>query len=241
MDRFTREFIKMMQRNNSHKGAIVVLVLILLILATPVVFILGGGLDKIREFREDKGGVDVDSDKIVQEIDEGVDSIIGTEAEAELTGRDTRIEELIAIGELQTLEYRYNAICRACVNDEPVYYIAYEATVQLGINIEDISIDYGSEDNKVITVILPEVEILNYTVDAGSMDYIFVDEFYNQADAAIHAQSLCEDDLCNKVENDVNMYARARDNTEAEITALTEPLVEQFYPDYQLVVVWKTE
>ena len=240
MDRFTREFIKMMQRNNSHKGAIVVLVLILLILATPVVFILGGGLDKIKEFREDKSSLDVDSEKIVSKIDEGVDSIVGTEAEAELTGRETRIEDLIAIGELQTLEYRYNAICRACVNDEPVYYIAYEATVQLGINFEDVTVDYGSEDDKVITVMLPEVEILSSTVDAGSLDYIFVDEYYNEADAAIHAQSLCEEDLYNKVQNDENMYASARENTEAEITALTEPLVEQFYPDYQLVVVWKS-
>ena len=87
---------------------------------------------------------------------------------------------------------------------------------------------------------LPEVEILSSTVDAGSLDYIFVDEYYNEADAAIHAQSLCEEDLYNKVQNDENMYASARENTEAEITALTEPLVEQFYPDYQLVVVWKS-
>ena len=35
------------------------------------------------------------------------------------------------------------------------------------------------------------------------------------------------------------MFQFAKDNTEAEIRALTEPLIKQLYPDYSLKIIWK--
>ena len=239
MDRYSKEFLKMMRKDSQMTKTIIILVLILLILFMPVLFIILGGPQKIAQMRKTEKPVSENVEKIATGLSIGAEEAVGTTAEAELLGSDTRIDDMIAISELQTLEYRYNAICR--IDDSsgsPVYYIAYEATVQLGIEIDDITIDYGSEDDKVITVVLPEVQILSTNVDAGSMDYIFVDEAYNDVSASVQAQSFCEEHLISRVREDENMFASARENTEAEIEALTQPLVDQFYPDYQLVVVW---
>jgi hypothetical protein len=136
------------------------------------------------------------------------------------------------------MEYSYDAICRVEDNGTTVYYIAYESTVSLGIDTSDITFAYGDDNNKIITIVLPPVQILDTNVDAGSMDYIFIDPAYNNSAASVTAQQFCEADVAIKISEDETMFASAMDNTEAEIRALTEPLVEQIYPDYELVIVW---
>lgn len=231
-----------MRKDGQMTKTIVILALILLILFMPILFILLGGPQKISNMRRTKDPVSEGVDVFASQLSLKAEEAVGTTAVAEVVGQDTRIEDIIGISELQTLEYRYNAICT--MNNtlgEPVYYVAYEGTVQLGIDINDISIDYGDDTNRVITVVLPEVQILSTNVDAGSLDYIFVDPLYDGVGASVRAQTDCEEHLLASVQGDEKVYASARENTEAEIEALTEPLVEQFYPDYQLVIVWGAE
>ena len=167
MDRYSREFLKMMRKDGQMTKTIVILVLILLILFMPVLFILLGGPQKISSMRRSKAPVSEGVDEIASQISLKAEEAVGTTAVADVVGQETRIEDIIAISELQTLEYRYNAICKMNnASGDPVYYVAYEATVQLGIDINDITIDYGDEDNKVITIVLPEVQILSTNVDA---------------------------------------------------------------------------
>lgn len=238
MDRFAKEYFKSMKRNQDRNKTIAILALVLLIMFMPVLFLLLNGPAKIAEMRTPKNPVDIDSESLVHELDQGVSDVIGTEAEPSLVGSDTTIEDIVRISELQTLEYSYDAICRVEDNGETVYYIAYESTVYLGIDTSRIGFAYGDDDNKVITIILPPVEVLDTNVDAGSFDYIFIDPRYDNSAASVTAQQFCEEDVADKISEDETMYASARDNTEAEIRALTEPMVEQFYPDYELVIVW---
>ena len=161
---------------------------------------------------------------------------------AQVIENKTTIDDIIGISELRTLDYEYQAICRVYSDVDhvsPVYYIAYEATVNLGINTENIEIDYGDESDKTITVVLPPVGIMDYSVDAGTLEYLFVDQSYNNTQTSVEAQSRCENDLVSRVREDAKMFELAKDNTEAEIRALTEPLVRQFYPDYELEIIWK--
>ena len=125
---------------------------------------------------------------------------------------------------------------------EVKYYISYEGTVTLGINTSEIRFDYGDESNKVITVVLPNVQILSQpTVNTETLDYIFIDEKCNRIEYLSNDRSYCEADLAEKIANDSIMMELAEENTMAEVRALTEPLVEQFYPDYTIEFVWEQE
>lgn len=237
MDRFAKEYLKALRKEQNQNKMIAILVLTLLILFMPVLFLLLGGPKKISEMNDSKSH-GISGESIASEFNRGVSDIVGTEGTVAVEEQDTRVEDVVRISELQTMEYNYDAICRVQDGGETVYYIAYESTVSLGIDTSQIRFDYGDERNQVITITLPPVQILDTYVDAGSMDYIFVDEAYNNPNASVTAQQFCELDVADKVEMDETMFTSARENTEAEIRALTEPMVEQFYPDYELVIVW---
>ena len=207
---------------------------IIVILSAILVLIIAGGVFGLSLYLKNK---DSKKDK-----DINIGNIISNRSQAEVVENKTTIEDIIGISELQTLQYDYQAICRVYSEVDgvsPIYYIAYEATVNLGIQTEDIEVDYGDEDDKEITVYLPRVGILSSVVNAGTLEYLFVDQSYNNQQTSVEAQGRCEQDLIVRVREDDKMFEYAKENTEAEIRALTEPIVEQFYPDYELKIVWK--
>jgi hypothetical protein len=167
--------------------------------------------------------------------------LAGSKSQAQVVENHTSIDKVVGINELQTLRYDYQAICRVykdANSKDPVYYIAYEATVVLGIDADQISSDYKIETN-TYTIRLPQVKIQSMTVNAGTIDYLFVDKSYDNMQTSIEAQSRCEEDLKKRVEADSKMFEYARHNTEAEIQAITEPIVKQFYPGVKFEIVWK--
>ena len=208
---------------------------IIVILSSVIVLLIAGIVITVIAVNKNKS-----KRMSIDDID--IDEVIGSEAEVEIEEQQTTMQDIVGISELQTLNYDYHAICRVYSEVDgvsPIYYIAYDATVTLGIKTEDILIDYGDEEDKEITVSLPRVGILSSTVNAGTLDYLFVDRSYNNQQTSIDAQGRCEQDLITRVRADEKMFEHARDNTEAEIRALTQPLVEQFYPDYELKIVWR--
>ena len=217
----------------------VLLIILILVIGIVVAVVAFCGADKAEDSSESVNPGQA-AEQIVNDADEVVDAVMGTEASIEVSA-NTSIEEIIEISELQTLRYEYNAICRVYEDDgvTPRYYVAYDGVVGLGIDINELRIDYGNPDNQVITVTIPEVTVLSSTVDAGTMDFIFADNSYNTANATIEAHPLCEQDLYNKASADEAMFEIARENTEAEVRGLTAPLVQQFYPEYELVIEWE--
>jgi len=185
------------------------------------------------------------SKKVSDKINDVMDNaglLFGSEAQAQVVEHTTTIEEIIGIEEIQTLEYKYDAICKVYsspTDQKPAYYIAYTGTVTLGIDAAMISTDYGSDTNKVITVKLPPIQILDCSVNAGTLDYLFINTLYNNSNTSITAQAKCEEDLRKRIENDNKMFEYAKKNAESQIRALTEPLVSQLYPDYKLEIGWK--
>lgn len=85
------------------------------------------------------------------------------------------LEKIINVKELSTFTAVYNGI--ASVGDtendkQPDYYVSYEARVKAGIVMDDVQIAVDN-NNKVITVTLPNVEITEINVDISSLDFIF--------------------------------------------------------------------
>lgn len=83
------------------------------------------------------------------------------------------LEKVVEINELSTVDYTYNATATKYAGDKDnkvEYYVAYEGTVTAGINFNKLDFDIN-DDEKIVTIILPKIEIQSIRVDMGTMEY----------------------------------------------------------------------
>ncbi|MCR5293542.1 MAG: DUF4230 domain-containing protein [Eubacterium sp.] len=153
---------------------------------------------------------------------------------------ESKLERILEISQLNTVEYTYNAVATIYNEDYTYikYYVAYDGTVKAGIDFSkvDVSVD---ETTKTIFINLPDVEIMDVLVDAGSMEYIFPDEFMESETITEEAYRLCNENLRMKAENEEKMYTMARKNAETAVSGLIKPWVKQVDEGYQIKIVWK--
>lgn len=149
------------------------------------------------------------------------------------------LEKIINVKELSTFTAVYNGIASVGDTDEndkqPDYYVSYEARVKAGIVMDDIQIAVDN-NNKVITVTLPKVEITEINVDISSLDFIFYNLKANTSSVTQEAYKACEDDAKEEVETQEAILTLAKQNAVNIIKALTSPIVEQLDAEYQLVI-----
>lgn len=91
------------------------------------------------------------------------------------------MEDIINVSDLSTFEAVYNGIAKVTDEDNPEkvnYYVSYDAKVKAGIDFEKVDITVNT-DEKIITVMLPEIKITDVNVDITSLDYIFENEKAN--------------------------------------------------------------
>ena len=148
------------------------------------------------------------------------------------------LEKVLETSQLTTLQYTYNAIAEVKKEffDTIKYHVAYEGTVQAGIDFEDIDIDIN-EEKKLITITLPEVSIQNVIVNAESMEYIFNDDKYETETVASEAYSACVKDLQTRAEKEVQLLQMAKDNARDAVQALIEPWVKQVDEEYTIEIL----
>ena len=141
------------------------------------------------------------------------------------------LEEIIEVSELSTFRVVYNGVAEA----EGSYYVSYEAYVDAGIDFEAIEISVDSE-NKVVTIKIPQAEILDTYVDIGSLDYIFIDKNANSSTVSEQAFKICKYDVRYESENQEVIIELAQQNAENVIRALVAPFVEQVDAEYEIVI-----
>jgi len=149
---------------------------------------------------------------------------------------ESTLTEVLEISELSTYRYPYNAIVRVYKDDEKTklaYCVAYKGTVTAGINMSDVKVTVDN-DNKIINIIVPKVEVHDAVVDAGSLDYIFKDDKYNTEKVISDAYSYCIEDLDERIEKDEVFKERAYENAKDALQALYKPWIEDGYKDYTL-------
>jgi hypothetical protein len=145
------------------------------------------------------------------------------------------IEEVFEISELQTAEYVYNAIVAVYSDDgkKVKYYASYEGTVTAGINFNDIAIDID-EENKEITLTVPEVSILDISVK--NLEFIFTNKKYNDKDTYNEALLECNADLNERVESDEKFLNMAKENTNQVVGAMVSPWVSVIDAEFKVTV-----
>lgn len=148
------------------------------------------------------------------------------------------LEKVLETSQLTTVQYTYNAIAEVKKEffDTIKYHVAYEGTVQAGIDFEDIDININKE-KKLITITLPEVSIQNVIVSAESMEYIFNDDKYESETVASEAYSACVKDLQTRAEKEVQLLQMAKHNARDVVQALIEPWVKQVDKEYTIEIL----
>ena len=141
------------------------------------------------------------------------------------------LEKIVEVSDLSTFKVVYNGVAVA----EEKYYVSYQATVDAGIDFEKIEITVDNEA-KIVTIKLPQAEILDTYVDIASMDYIFVDKKANTETVSEEAYKLCKYDVKHESENQEAIIDLAQQNAENVVIALVKPFVDQVDAEYQIVV-----
>ena len=214
-------------------GAVIVLIIVIVILVAVKTHMKDADDKDIRQNVEE--AVDVVED-VAHEVIVGQEGKVGTESRISL-------KDVVEINRLQTFSYTYNSTC--ALKEEGVdsigFYTAYEGLVTFSIDTNDIDIE-TDDDAKVIHLTVPELE-KEYSIDAGTLDYIFIDEdFEKDKSVPTTAYKLAIEDLKKKAENNEYMLSLARMNTEHELEALITPIVDQMFDrEYSVDIRWRSE
>ncbi len=124
------------------------------------------------------------------------------------------LQKIIEIDDLSTVKYTYNAIATKYAEKDTKnaeYYVAYEGEITAGIRFAEIDIDVN-EDEKIVTITLPEITIQEVSVTMDSMEYIFVKDKFETETVSQEAYKLCKEDLRNRIEKEEMLYKMAKDN-----------------------------
>ncbi len=141
----------------------------------------------------------------------------------------TKLEKIVNKSELSTFESVYNGISEVLNenNEEKIdFYVAYEARVKAGINVEEIIIDID-RDEKIISIDIPEIKITEVNVDITSLDYIFMNNKANTETVSEKAYKACIADVKTESEKQTAIIELAEDNAKNILKALIEPFVQQ--------------
>lgn len=152
---------------------------------------------------------------------------------------EAALEKVVEINDMSTIEYSYNAIVTAYTEEgREKYHVAYEGLVKAGIDFDKITFDV-KEEEKVLRITLPEVEIQRIDVDMGTLDYIFVKSVYETATVSEEAYKLSLADLEQRVNEEQLLFDTARENAITSLKGLLQPWVDS--GEYQIEFISEEE
>lgn len=165
------------------------------------------------------------------------EKMFSRESKPEIISKST-LEKVINVSDLSTFEAIYNGIASVANEEKPEnidYYVSYEAKVKAGIDFEKVNLEVN-EDERIITVTLPEVKITDVNVDIASLDYIFMNKKANTETVSAQAYKKCIEDVTNESNSTTAIYELAKQNARNIVEALIKPFIEQSDSEYELKI-----
>ncbi|MBQ8043434.1 MAG: DUF4230 domain-containing protein [Clostridia bacterium] len=160
-----------------------------------------------------------------------------TDKEAKIITKST-LQKIVDISDLSTYEAIYNGITAVASENNPAkmdYYVAYEAKIQAGFDFEELEITVD-EENKKVTITIPDIEITDIDVDISSLDYIFKNKKADNSTVSSIAYKACKADVKKASEKEETIHKLAKENAVNVVKALVKPFIEDLDGDYELVV-----
>lgn len=151
---------------------------------------------------------------------------------------ESTLYKIIKVSNLSTYQCVYNEICSVMNEQNPDqvdYYCAYAAKVDAGIDFDQVTI-HKDEDNKMITVTIPKVDVTGVNVDIASLDYMFVDDSANTSTVSEKAYKACIADVNQRSKQENKIYELAEQNAKNIVKALIRPFIEQMDSEYELEI-----
>lgn len=163
-----------------------------------------------------------------------VGSITGEDISSAVAGSEgvvstttaSELEKVLLESKLYTAEYPYNGYVAVPNRDDPKYYAAYEGNVKASIDVSKIEVEVDDANHKV-TVTLPDVTIEPPTVNASTMEYIFMDKSAETETVAHEAYRYALDDLAKRTDKDEELKAAAVSSAKT----ITEQLIKPWVTD----------
>lgn len=143
-----------------------------------------------------------------------------------------QLVKAIDTNELSTAEFVYNGVAEKHEEDNPEEvecYIAYNANVKVGIQMEDVEFNID-EDKKTVTPILPEIVVNVASLDEDAISYIPKNPDISLKEII----TLCKEDVINEANNSKKLYQTAEENLKAVIEALLRPILK----NAEYTIVW---
>ena len=170
-----------------------------------------------------------------------VDTVVGEDGDT-ATLSEAAIRKVFEISELSTADYTYNAIARAYAEDgvDIKYFVAYEGRVKVGIDFSKVEIAVDEEEKR-ITITVPEIQFQEKTVDPGTLEFIFKDKKSETEYVHQEAYLLCQKDLDEKTKVEKELLELASANAKSVVEALVIPWIKQIEDDYTIDIRMKEE
>ncbi len=166
-------------------------------------------------------------------------TLVGAEKTSKIGRENTitisQLEKAINISRLSTAEFVYNGVAekyKEGSTEKVDCHIAYDASVKVGIDMEDVTFEID-EEAKTVTPILPEIVVNIATIDEGAISYI-----PKNPDVALKdIITICKEDAMREANESEKLYDTAEENLKAALEALLMPILDA--ADY--TILWTEE
>ena len=146
------------------------------------------------------------------------------------------LEKIVNVSELSSYEVKYEGIAKV-VNeknsDKVDFYVAYEAVVKAGVDIEKINMSLDKKEN-IVYIELPDVIITSSDIDENTLDFMFIKNKYNDETALPRAISACNADIKTEINSKDVLKKLAEENAKNIVKAFISPFLEQLDEEYSI-------
>lgn len=150
---------------------------------------------------------------------------------------EVTLKRIIVQSKLSTAEYTYNSILEVKDGEKTKYFVSYKGKVKSGFDFEKVEV---IQKDNVINIVVPDVEILEVTVDPD-LDFIFTKDKYETDAVFAEASAACKEDLLAKAKSNDELLETARESAEDALKALVKPFESQFDKNMTFDVVFAAE
>lgn len=162
---------------------------------------------------------------------------------------ESQLYKIVNVSELSTYQCVYNDIYTEKDSTDPskiLYHVAYKSKVKAGIDFTKIAITINdkTDEEKIVKITLPKVNITEVNVDINSLDFIWEDSDAETETVYADAYQKCVEDVTQKANSEHQIFDLAQENAEKMVKALVDPFIEQANSDdmtYRLEIISLTE
>ena len=150
----------------------------------------------------------------------------------ESTVSSAMLTQVTDASELSSAQFTYNGIAQVYGPDGSTVKcnVKYDAKVNAGIDMKDISFEIDNE-KKTVTPVLPEIKINSCTVDEEKLSFIPENTTADLKDVL----NACEEDAETEASQSLQLMRSARENLKDIVEALIYPILDA----NGYTVVWK--